>query len=139
MKIGKFIFLSIAAIFLGIFLGTIPVTEGMTTADLLEEWVTGSGRNGVKSAKRIEFKSVPSAKTKVVKVSPTPPILNHPTDRDELPVFQPRKTATTPPTETTPISRSPQAPITAGAANSPEQTTPSDKAALDSLILKKSR
>lgn len=126
MKIGKFIALSAAAIGLGIFLGSVPVADGMTTADLLEEWITGGGRNGVQKSRRIVAKSA-HPKPSGAKASPASPGATpmRQADAEQVPAAA--------------RADLPQAPITAEAANSPEQTTASDKAALDSLISKKSK
>lgn len=138
MRIGNLIVVSASAVGLGIFLGAVPLSNGQTAADLLADWLDGGGREGVRQAKRVAFKtSAPggepsevSAKSAGSRGAPGP--------------ASPSSSGAGP-AGTSAVSAAPAqpsggaAPITAGAANSPEQTSASDKAALDQLIFKKTK
>lgn len=110
LNVGKLLFLSALAIGLGIFLGTVPLGDGRTAAEHSEAWFDGSAapREKIHRAKRIESR---------------PAVL--PAGNRRAPVA---------------VAAKPDAleqaavPMTAGAANSPEQTSASDKAALDRII-----
>lgn len=110
LNVGKLLFLSALAIALGIFLGTVPLGDGLTAAEHGEAWFDSAAtpREKIHRAKRIE--SRPPARAAEAKRS------------------APAMTAT----PAAPVQA--LAPITAGAANSPEQTSASDKAALDRII-----
>ena len=131
MKFFKTVIIAAAAIGIGIFLGTVPVLEGMTTADLLEEWLTSSSRKGIRKPQRIALKN---GAEKGTHNSTTPPVRRPgPESPAARPAPTPQAVSSAPE-----VPREQQAPITAEAANSPEQTSASDKAALDALINKKS-
>ena len=132
MKFFKTVIIAAAAIGIGIFLGTVPVLDGMTTADLLEEWLTSSSRKGIRKPQRIALKSGPEKGTSN---STPPPARRH---GSESPAARPAPTPQQAVSSAPEVPREQQAPITAEAANSPEQTSASDKAALDALINKKS-
>lgn len=114
MNAGKLLFLSGLAIGLGIFLGTVPLGDGLTAAEHGEAWFDGSAipRQEVHRARRIGAR--PAAQ---------------PAKAQSASALRP---AASPAAQMMPVPAA--APITAGAANSPEQTSASDKAALDRII-----
>ena len=118
VNIGKLIFLSALAIGLGIFLGTVPLTDGMTAAELGDAWFSGGASGAVHKARRIGTR--PGDAARPVAMSAT---ASATATTSVVPASAPAAPATRP-----------AAPITAGAANSPEQTSETDKAALDRLI-----
>ncbi len=131
MRIGKLMVVSAAAVGLGIFLGSVPLMGGQTAAELMADWLDRSGRKGVQQSKRIALKQSAA----VAPLSGADRGSSTQTPRASASV--PSSAAAVP--ENRAPSASEAAPITAGAANSPEQTSASDKAALDQLISKKTK
>ncbi|MDR0965545.1 MAG: hypothetical protein LBM75_03405 [Myxococcales bacterium] len=114
LNIGKLLFLSVLAIGIGVFLGTVPLSDGRTAAEHGEAWFDSVGASPSKGARprRVELHRATRTAAGMTgaaaaQASPVAPAQQ---------VVQP------------------SAPITAGAANTPDQASASDKAALDALI-----
>ena len=135
--VGKLLFISVLAIGLGVFLGTVPLADGLTAAEHSEAFFDrdSAPRSQIHAAKRIESRQ--AARIAAPKNARA-------TSRQSAraastkPKASPAQVATTrtapPPAAIAEPPAAPMAPITAGAANSPEQASASDKAALDRII-----
>ena len=134
MRIGKLIVVSASAVGLGIFLGAVPLAGGQTAAELLADWMDRSGREGVQQAKRVAFKSPSAGGEASSRGNSGRGTSSPPADAASVSTAA----VAAPPANAAPTSGE-SAPITAEAANSPEQTSASDKAALDRLISKKTK
>ncbi len=141
--VGKLLFISALAIGLGVFLGTVPLADGLTAAEHSEALFDrdSAPRAQIHAAKRIESRQ--AARVTLTK-SARAATARHSASRQNSAAAHNSHSATSkaipasrtapPPAAIAQPPAAPMAPITAGAANSPEQASASDKAALDRII-----
>lgn len=135
--VGKLLFISALAIGLGVFLGTVPLADGLTAAEHSEALFDrdSAPRAQIHAAKRIESRQAARVtSTKSARAASRQNSAAAHNSHSATSKAIPASRTAPPPAAIAQPPAAPMAPITAGAANSPEQASASDKAALDRII-----